>query len=110
MNKISFYKAVEQKLFVRGFNAQHDDKHVRVAQVVVSFARNKATLSLRDLSVTLDFTDNPQNLVSASLLTAKVAGYLVMQQIAYDNHEIDTITLTANDLASIKDDTIKTWR
>lgn len=41
MNKISFYKAVEQKLFVRGFNAQHDDKHVRVAQVVVSFATNR---------------------------------------------------------------------
>lgn len=110
MNKIGFYKAVEHKLFVRGFNAQNDNKHVRVAQVVVTFAHNKATLSLHDLSVTLDFTNDPQNLVSASQLTAKVAGYLVMQQIAYDNHEIDTITLTADDLANIKDDTIKTWR
>jgi hypothetical protein len=110
MNKISFYKAVEQKLLVRGFNAQNDNKHVRAAQVVVTFARNKATVSCRDLSVTLDFTDDPQNLVSASQLTANVAGYLVLQQIAYDNHEIDTIAFTADDLAGIKDGTIKTWR
>lgn len=110
MNKIGFYKAVEQKLLVRGFNAQNDNKHVHVAQVVVTFARNKATVSRRDLSVTLDFTDDPRNIASASQLTAKVAGYLVLQQIAYDNNEIETITLTADDLAGIKDGAIKTWR